>query len=64
MNTTKVIVATFKTKKAIQRELEFWTTHFPELNPSIFKTTQGYHIVRDPSSKDEGHFVTKIEVTA
>ena len=63
MNTTKVIAATFKTAKAIKKELAWWVYVCPELNPTIMKLNGVYHVIRDPSPKDHPDTKT-IEVTA
>ena len=52
MNKNKVIAATFKTSKAIQKELAWWVYVCPELNPSVVKVDGVYHVVRDVSPKD------------
>jgi hypothetical protein len=63
MTTTKVVAATFKTAKAIEKELVWWLYVCPELNPTIIKLNGIYHVVRDFSSKDHPDTKT-IEVAA
>ena len=62
MTATKVIAATFKTAKAIEKELVWWLYICPELNPSVIKVDGFYHVVRDVSPKDHADTKT-IEVT-
>ena len=52
MTHAKVIAATFKTAKAIEKELSWWVYVCPELNPVIIKADDVYHVVRDLSAKD------------
>ena len=62
--TLKILISTYKAKKAAQRELEWWLGAFPEFNPIMTKSPHGYHVARDFYSADEGTSPVTIEVWA
>ena len=51
----RVVVATFKTKKAADRELAWWLGAFPEQNPVIVDNFSWYYVARDFVPEDVVH---------
>lgn len=65
----RVVVATFKTKRAADRELAWWLGAFPEQNPVMVRNFGWYYVARDFVAEDAVHAANgqlgeTIEVTA